>query len=47
MFPVPEDSPIIVGSKYSEHIEAYAIEAVRAIKSWLEKAGLALADETI
>ena len=51
--PVPEgttivgfadDLAVVVAAKHPEDVEVYATETVRAVKSWLEKAGLTLAD---
>lgn len=39
-----DDQAAIVTSRYSEEVEVYATEIVRAVKSWLERIGLTLAD---
>lgn len=40
-----DDLTVVVGGENPEDVEIYANYMMRAVKIWLEKAGLALADE--
>lgn len=41
----PDDLAVVVTTKYPEDVTIYAMEMVKAVKSWLEGSWLALADE--
>lgn len=40
IFGFADDLAVVVSTKHLEDVEVYAMETVRAVKSWLERSGL-------